>query len=175
VATLRFARDRRGYEHFYLIEPTGGRRSKGRHRILYWFRTPPGVKVGRSPFAEHVRRALEEQYPGVTFDWEGLIATPIPPPAADVERWRERRRAARAARQAVAAAEADAVPAGGEVEAAPPEAAAAGTGGPETSAGPAGSRRRRRRRRRGAKRSPAGSEASDPVAPEEFPGSEGEV
>jgi hypothetical protein len=98
VPFLRFSRDKRGYEHFYLVQPTSARRGKERQRILYWFRTPPNVKVGREPFAEHVRRALEALYPGVRFDWETLVATPIPPP--ETEHWRERRRAERAARQA---------------------------------------------------------------------------
>ena len=107
---LRFSRDKRGYEHFYLVQPTAARRGKDRQRILYWFRTPPNVKVGREPFAEHVRSALEAQYPNVKFDWETLVATPIPPPQTD--HWRERRRAERAARQA-----ADAEPAVQEAEA----------------------------------------------------------
>jgi len=110
VPFLRFSRDKRGYEHFYLVQPTSARRGKERQRILYWFRTPPNVKVGREPFAEHVRRALEAQYPNVRFDWETLVATPIPPP--EVGHWRERRRVERAARQA-----ADAEPAASEAEA----------------------------------------------------------
>ena len=111
---LRFSRDRRGYEHFHLVQPTSARRGKQRQRILYWFRTPPNVKVGREPFAEHVRRALEAQYPDIRFDWEALVATPIPPPETD--HWRERWRAVRAARQV-----ADAEPAVPEPE---PEGAA---------------------------------------------------
>ena len=92
---LRFSRDKRGYEHFYLVQPVSGRRGKTRQHILYWFRTPPNVKVGREAFDEQVRRALEAQNPDVEFDWAKLLDTPIPPPAPDVERWRERRRAAR--------------------------------------------------------------------------------
>jgi hypothetical protein len=100
AAFLRFSRDRRGYEHFYLVQPTTNRRGKTRTRILYWFRTPPGVKVGRLPFDDDMRRAIEAQNPGVAFDWKKLLATPIPPPAPDVERWRERRRVERAERAA---------------------------------------------------------------------------
>jgi hypothetical protein len=103
VAFLRFSRDKRGYEHFYLVEATTNRRGKTRARVLYWFRTPPGVKVGREPFDADVRRALEAQNPGVAFDWQKIVETPIP--SADVERWRERRRqekAEKAARQAIA-------------------------------------------------------------------------
>jgi len=90
LAFLRFTRDKRGYEHFYLVEATTNRRGKTKARVLYWFRTPPGVKVGREPFDPDVRRALELQNPGVHFDWRKIIETPIP--SADVERWRERRR-----------------------------------------------------------------------------------
>lgn len=98
MAVLRFHRDRRGYEHFYLVEPTTTRRGKSRARVLYWFRSPPNVKVGREPFDEGVRRALEAQNPGVVFDWQKISETPVP--SADAERWRERRRQERAARAA---------------------------------------------------------------------------
>src|SRR6185369_1992280 len=98
MAFLRFTRDKRGYEHFYLVQPTTNRRGKVRTRILYWFRTPPNVKVGRQPFDDALRRALEAQNPGVDFDWQKIVDTPIP--SADAEKWRERRRAERAERVA---------------------------------------------------------------------------
>jgi hypothetical protein len=101
MAFLRFNRDTRGYEHFYLVQQTTNRRGKVRPRLLYWFRTPPNVKVGRQPFDEAVRRALEAQNPDIHFDWQAIVDTPIPPPV-EVERWRERRRFERAARQAAA-------------------------------------------------------------------------
>ena len=97
MSFLKFSRDRRGYEHFYLVEPVTGRRGKTRQRVLYWFRTPPNVKVGREPFDPHVRRALEAQYPAVKFDWEQLRNTPIP--SVEPEYWRERRRAERVVRR----------------------------------------------------------------------------
>ena len=78
MSFLKFSRDRRGYEHFYLVEPVTGRRGKTRQRVLYWFRTPPNVKVGREPFDPHVMRALEAQYPDVRFDWEQLRTYPDP-------------------------------------------------------------------------------------------------
>jgi hypothetical protein len=111
AAFLRFSRDKRGYEHFYLVQSSTNRRGKTRARILYWFRTPPGVKVGRLPFSEDVQRAIEAQNPGVVFDWKRLLATPIPPPAPDVERWRERRRlekAEKAARRAMLTSDSEA-------------------------------------------------------------------
>jgi hypothetical protein len=67
--------------------------------VLFWFRTPPQIKVGREPFTDEVRRAIEKQNPGLKFDWVRLMATPIPAP--DAEHWRERRRAEKAARQAM--------------------------------------------------------------------------
>src|SRR5262245_45703679 len=97
MALLRFTRDKRGYEYFYLVQPPQ-RRDKSSARVLYWFRTPPNVKVGREPFDETVRRDLEAHNPGVVFDWRRILATPIP--SADAEKWRERRRADRAARAA---------------------------------------------------------------------------
>jgi len=87
---LRFHRDKRGYEHFYLVEATTNRRGKTRARVLYWFRTPPNVKVGRQPFDPQLQREIEAQHPGITFDWRKIQDTPIP--SAEAEQWRERRR-----------------------------------------------------------------------------------
>jgi hypothetical protein len=100
VAFLRFSRDKRGVENFYLVQPTTNRRGKVRPHVLYWFRSPPDVKVGREPFDPEVRRALEAQNPDVTFDWRAIVETPIP--SADADKWRERRRAERAAKHAAA-------------------------------------------------------------------------
>ena len=95
MAFLRFTRDKRGYEYFYLVH-SSQRRGRSTSRVLYWFRTPPNVKIGREPFDEHVRRELEKQNPDVDFDWRKILETPIP--SADAEKWRERRRAERAAK-----------------------------------------------------------------------------
>ena len=102
MAFLRFSRDKRGYEHFQLVEPMT-RRGKMRTRVLYWFRTPPGVKVGREPFDEETRHELEAQYPAIVFDWRKITETPIP--SADADKWRERRRDEKAARRAKKARE----------------------------------------------------------------------
>ncbi len=100
---VRTSRDKRGYEHIYLIDTPIKRGRPSVSRVLYWFRTPPGVKVGREPFDEATRRTLETQYPNLIFDWKKLANTPMPPP--DTEHWRERRRLERSARQARAAEE----------------------------------------------------------------------
>jgi hypothetical protein len=159
LAFLRFSRDKRGVENFYLVQPTTNRRGKVRPRVLYWFRSPPDVKVGREPFDPDVRRALEAQNPGVDFDWRAIVDTPIP--SADADKWRERRRAERAAKHA-AAEEESAEAAAGEAETnesviAPPETSVAALDTAISSApaqpGPGVSRhgevdRKRRRRRR---------------------------
>lgn len=95
---LRFSRDKRGYEHVYLVHAVNRRGKPSRPRVLYWYRTPPGIKVGRLPFDDEIRRMLEAQYPGIRFDWKAIVSTPMPP--AEPEYWRERRRVERAAKQA---------------------------------------------------------------------------
>jgi hypothetical protein len=166
MAFLRFSRDRRGNENFYLVQPTV-RRGKSRTRILYWFHSPPNVRVGRAPFDEATRKALEARYPDVVFDWKTIIETPVP--SADTEKWRERRRLERAQKQAAleddaaeaAAADADAsadpAPAENEdaqtIESEAASAAPALAVSPSPSAGPAGDAPRRNRRRRRGRRS----------------------
>jgi hypothetical protein len=78
---LRFSRDKRGYENTFLVQSDrrpGGNRS----RILYWFRTPPGVKVGRSVLDPETRRAIEARYPDVEFDWPRILKGQNGPDAA---------------------------------------------------------------------------------------------
>ena len=70
---VRFSRDKRGYEHVYLVHANNNRGASSAPRILYWYRTPPGVKVGREPFDETVRRALEAEYPNLVFDWKRIV------------------------------------------------------------------------------------------------------
>ena len=105
MPSVRFSRDKRGYEYVYLVHTPVRRGRPGRQRLLYWYRTPPGVAIGRKPFDEEVRRTLERQYPSIPFDWDAIVSTPLPPPDRS-EFWRERRRAERAAKQERRAAEA---------------------------------------------------------------------
>ena len=69
---LRFSRDKRGYENTYVLH-AGGMRGKTRPRMLYWFRTPPNVKVGRLPLDADAIRAVEDNNPDVTFDWNKML------------------------------------------------------------------------------------------------------
>lgn len=49
------------------------RRGRGRSRILYWFRTPPGVKVGRAALDEEAIRMIEAHNPDIDFDWTRIL------------------------------------------------------------------------------------------------------
>lgn len=187
MAFLRFSRDKRGVENFYLMHQTTNRRGKVRPRVLYWYRSPPDVKVGREPFDAELRRALEKQNPDITFDWRAIVETPIP--SADADKWRERRRAERAAKHAAAAEEA-AEAGNSEAEAepdsetgdtpalaatpvaamAPPEVSSGAiVASPSTPSAADATRKRRRRRRSGSGprpgAAPGGVEASAPSAP----------
>ena len=110
MPSVRFSRDKRGYEYVYLVHTPTRRGKPGRTRVLYWYRTPPGVRIGRRPFDEEVQRTLERQNPGVEFAWDAIINTPMPPPDM-TEYWRERRRADKAARQERRAVDAETDPA----------------------------------------------------------------
>ena len=69
---LRVLRDKRGYETTYLVHwfRDGNRQ---RSKILYVFRTPPGVRVGRDALDPDVVREIESQHPDIVFDWRALF------------------------------------------------------------------------------------------------------
>ena len=110
---LRFARDARGYENTYVLHGFRGGERAG-PRLLYWFRTPPNVKVGRLPLDETAIRAIEESNPELTFDWTKMLRVkpkaPLQPSSA-----RPPARRSRAGR-AAAAGPAPAGPDSGPVE-----------------------------------------------------------
>jgi len=57
---------------------SGRRRGRGQ-RILYWFRTPPGVRVGRAAIDEDAIHLLEQHNPDVQFDWTRILKQPASP------------------------------------------------------------------------------------------------
>jgi hypothetical protein len=78
VPFLRFTRDKRGYENTYVMH-SARRHGRLRPRMLYWFRTPPNIRVGRAPLDEEAIRALEEGNPDIIFDWRKMLeARPAP-------------------------------------------------------------------------------------------------
>lgn len=67
---LRLVADRRGVEHTYLLHtPTPG----GQTKVLYWYRTAPGLRIGRPALDDAAMRTLEEQYPDIDFDWQYIL------------------------------------------------------------------------------------------------------
>ena len=97
---MRFSRDKRGYENTFVVHGER-RRGRGRSRLLYWFRTPPGVKVGRAALDEQAIRLIEELNPEIEFDWTRILKgeTERPEDKRFVERRPEDRRAHRSPRQ----------------------------------------------------------------------------
>ncbi len=161
---LRFSRDKRGYANTYLCHTF---RQDGivRMRVLYWFRTPPDIEIGRPALDDDAIRDIEKWNPDLTFDWEEILkAKPLPPARDDPGGGRPQRRRSRGASPgggtAADSTGAQEPPRQGEprpetLDARPGEP---GSGASEQAAAPADtaetpgdppSRRRRRRRRRG--------------------------
>jgi hypothetical protein len=72
VPFLRVIRDKRGYETTYLMHwfREGSRQHS---RILYVFRSPGGVRVGRTALEPDVLRQLETRHPEIAFDWAAVL------------------------------------------------------------------------------------------------------
>lgn len=67
---LRLTADRRGYENTFLLHSsTPGERAK----VIYWYRTAPGLRLGRPALDDGAMRTLEEQYPDIDFDWPYIL------------------------------------------------------------------------------------------------------
>ena len=69
---LRFTRDRRGYENTYLFH-TSFHEGNSKTRILYCYRTAPGVRIGRPPFGPETIRLIEENNSDLKFDWPEIL------------------------------------------------------------------------------------------------------
>jgi hypothetical protein len=86
VPYLRLTADRRGFENTFLLHvPAPGERP----RVLYWYRTAPGLRIGRPALDDGAMRTLEAQFPDIDFDWPYIldmsamtpveVEAPIPP------------------------------------------------------------------------------------------------
>jgi hypothetical protein len=96
-------RDKRGYETIYLMH-WFREGTRHRSRILYMFRTPGGVRVGRIALGPETIRQIEAQHPDIEFDWNAVRETQqVIEPAPEFRRRRPRREADESA-QAPAAA-----------------------------------------------------------------------
>jgi hypothetical protein len=101
VPFIRHSRDKRGFEstyvmHAYRTAPGGPSRT----RVLYLFRSPPHVRVGRHPLDAEVMEALEHTHPDLTFDWSALQRESVTMRSEPREISRERRRDQRPSRPA---------------------------------------------------------------------------
>lgn len=87
---LRVTRDERGYEHTSLLHITD---QGERPRVLYWYRTAPGVRIGRLALDEEAIRTIESQHPEIAFDWSLILETAaLAPPEPERRQERPRRR-----------------------------------------------------------------------------------
>jgi hypothetical protein len=121
VPFLRVIRDKRGYETTYLMHWLRDG-SRQRSRILYVFRTPAGVRVGRESLEPDVLREIESRHPEINFDWKTLFANQqLVESSAEPRRPRKRKREEEpAAPVAVAVAAAPAGEPESQVAPAPP-------------------------------------------------------
>ena len=122
---LRFSRDKRGYENTYLCH-TFRRGGQPQLRVLYWFRSPPDVRVGRLALDPPAIRAIEESNPDLKFEWNKILKVKLPPPPPDYgrdgRRGRRRGRDSEAAHgRAASSAPAATVPVAAPASAAPVE------------------------------------------------------
>ena len=69
---IRHSRDKRGFDHTYVMHAYRNAQGNQRGRVLYLFRSPAGLKLGRQPLDNEVREALEHTHPDLTFDWNAL-------------------------------------------------------------------------------------------------------
>ena len=71
---IRQTRDKRGFEHTYVhaYVPPWRRWRPQRPRLLYLFRSPANLRVGRTPLDAEVMEALEHTHPDLSFDWAAL-------------------------------------------------------------------------------------------------------
>ena len=114
---LRVIRDKRGYETTYLMH-WYREGSRQRSRILYVFRTPGGVRVGREALEPDILRQIEREYPDIDFDWKVVVDNQqVVETAPEQRRPRKRRREEETGGAAPAPAEATPAP---EVAGAPP-------------------------------------------------------
>jgi hypothetical protein len=70
VPYLRLTADRRGVENTFLVHVAAPGEPA---RVLYWYRTAPGLRIGRPALDDGAMRMLEAQYPEIDFDWPYIL------------------------------------------------------------------------------------------------------
>jgi hypothetical protein len=73
VPFIRHSRDRRGFECTYLMHAyRPAMPGPQQMRVLYLFRSPAHLRIGRRPLDPEVMEALEHTHPDLAFDWPAL-------------------------------------------------------------------------------------------------------
>jgi hypothetical protein len=73
---IRYARDKRGYETTYVMHVYHPSSGAPRTRVLYLYRSPPNIKLGRPALDPEASEALEHTHPDLSFDWDALLRDP---------------------------------------------------------------------------------------------------
>lgn len=77
---IRYSRDKRGYECTFVMHAYRPASGPQQTRVLYLFRSPAHLTVGRKPLDDEVVEALEHTHPDLSFDWTALRREPRPEP-----------------------------------------------------------------------------------------------
>jgi len=72
VPFIRYTRDKRGYETTFVMHGYRPAQGPQRTRVLYLFRAPSHIRMGRRPLDDEAREALEHTHPDLSFDWSAL-------------------------------------------------------------------------------------------------------
>jgi hypothetical protein len=76
VPFIRYARDKKGYECTCVMHAYRPASGPQRVSVLYLFRSPAHLRVGRQPLDEEVVESLEHTHPDLSFDWVALRKEP---------------------------------------------------------------------------------------------------
>jgi hypothetical protein len=76
VPFIRYARDKKGYECTCVMHAYRPPNGPQRVRVLYLFRSPAHLRIGRHALDEEVVEALEHTHPDISFDWAALRKEP---------------------------------------------------------------------------------------------------
>jgi hypothetical protein len=90
VPFIRYTRDKRGYETTFVMHGYRPAQGPQRTRVLYLFRAPSHIRMGRRPLDEESREALEHTHPDLSFDWTVLGRESEAVRADDRDRYRDR-------------------------------------------------------------------------------------
>ncbi|HUL72592.1 MAG TPA: hypothetical protein VLT86_05785 [Vicinamibacterales bacterium] len=71
-------RDKRGYESTLVMHTYRASSGAQRGRVLYVFRSPSNLHIGRRALEGEVKEALEHTHPDLNFDWSALAREPGP-------------------------------------------------------------------------------------------------